>query len=147
MTVNLSDFLPQVDFFYSDDFLSLPHSRKVALVGQMLARQFLLNKNREILAENYYTNPGEIDIVARDKSGRIYFVEVKTRTSERQGRIEESVHLYKQQSLLRAAYVYLYHKGWLGKVSFQIDVVFVQVDLQAKTAKIKYLANVIEDKY
>ncbi len=147
MAINLSDFFSQVDFFYSDDFLSLPRSGKIARIGQMLARQFLLNKGKEILSENYYTNPGEIDIVARDKSGRLYFVEVKTRTSEYKGKIEESVHLYKQQSLLKSAYAYLYQKGWLGEVSFQIDVIFIKIDLQTQTAKIKYLPNVIEDKY
>jgi putative endonuclease len=52
--------------------------KSVGELGEDLACQFLKNKKWRILARNQTIPAGEIDIVAREKSGILVFVEVKT---------------------------------------------------------------------
>ena len=52
---------------------------------------------------------GEIDVIA-EKNGRLYFVEVKTRSGTERGLPEESVTLDKQRRLARLAAWYLQQK-------------------------------------
>lgn len=68
--------------------------------GEDLAADFLRRKGYDIVAVNYTTSFGEIDIVARYK-GTTVFVEVKSRRSERFGVPAEAVHYRKRKKLLR----------------------------------------------
>lgn len=51
--------------------------RSIGRQGEEQARAFLLSRGLEILDSNFYSYFGEIDIIAKSKSG-IHFVEVKT---------------------------------------------------------------------
>ena len=64
--------------------------------GEDLAADFLRRKGYDIVAVNYTTSFGEIDIVARYK-GTTVFVEVKSRRSERFGVPAEAVQCWLQQ--------------------------------------------------
>jgi len=48
--------------------------------GEQQAALFLERRNYMILARNYRTRGGELDIIARDGAGVLCFVEVKTRS-------------------------------------------------------------------
>lgn len=130
-----------VDFLSPIDFTKLNYRQQLGLYGQQAAKYYLLQKNFEILAENFFTRLGEIDLVARNKQG-VRIVEVKTRTTLDRGEPYEAVHKYKLISLQQSAYFFMQTKGWLGKVNFQIDVCSVLIDKINKKAKIKYLENV-----
>ena len=58
--------------------------QKVGRTGETMAVRFLKKKGYKIVAQNYTTPLGEIDIIATDRK-RIAFVEVKTRRSNRYG--------------------------------------------------------------
>ncbi len=146
MIADLSDYVSEVDFFYSPDFISLPAKQKVGVFGQMLARGYLIKHGFEILAENYHTSRGEIDIIAR-KQGKLHFVEVKARTSEAKGVIEDSIHFFKKQHLYFSAYQYLGDKGWLGTYPFQIDAVLITLDKQRRKAFLKFFTNIVDEPY
>jgi putative endonuclease len=85
-----------------------PGSRaaEVGRRGEELAVQFLWKKNYRILHRNFRGPHGELDIIA-ERDGRIYFVEVKTRTSHRLGKPEERVDSRKRQHLRATANHYL----------------------------------------
>ncbi len=144
MAADLSDYLSEIDFFYSPDFISLPIKQKVGIFGQMLARGYLLKRGFEILAENYHAYRGEIDIVAR-KQEEIHFVEVKTRTSKVKGIIEDSIHFFKKQHLYLSAYQFMSDKGWLGVHSFQIDAILITLDKQNKKVFLKFFTNIVDE--
>lgn len=144
MTANLSDYLSEIDFFYSPQFTSLSITQQIGVFGQMLARGYLLKQNFEILAENYHTFRGEIDIVAR-KGEKIHFIEVKTRTSKAKGAIEESVHFFKKRHLYLSAYQYMSDKSWLGVYSFQIDAVLILIDKERKKVFLKFFTNIVSE--
>lgn len=91
--------------------------------GEVLAWKFLTGKGYEILEKNYRCKLGEIDIIAK-KSGRIAFLEVKTRSDETYGTPEESVHPRKQQKIIRSAQWYLKEKR-IQNTSLSFDVLAI----------------------
>ena len=74
--------------------------------AETIAAQFLVRRGLVIVARNFRTRAGEIDLVARD--GRtLVFVEVRMRRSTRFGGAGASITTAKQQRLVAAANAYL----------------------------------------
>ncbi|MBI3290392.1 YraN family protein [Candidatus Microgenomates bacterium] len=71
-------------------------------LGEEYALGLLKKNGYRILAQNFYSRFGEIDIVAVDKKDLV-FVEVKTRWSKSFGNPEEAVTPLKLRHLTRAA--------------------------------------------
>jgi len=74
--------------------------------GEELAARALEQRGYTILARNYRTPIGELDIVARDRQ-HLLFVEVKTRRTAAFGVPAEAVGAHKQRQIMRAAQWYL----------------------------------------
>ena len=74
--------------------------------GEDAAAQLLLKKGYRLVARNYRTRYGEIDIIAR-KGGFLVFVEVKFRRSSKFGTPQEAVNARKQQHMIRSALSYV----------------------------------------
>ena len=91
--------------------------------GEEAAVNFLKNNGYRILARNYKTKLGEIDIIARDKD-TLCFIEVKTRHSDRYGLPAEAVSLPKQRQIAKAALFFLKERNLLEKKA-RFDVVSV----------------------
>ncbi len=70
------------------------------------AEKALRDAGYEILARNFVTRSGEIDIVARE-GAVLCFVEVKGRTGDRFGAPEDAVTGEKRRRIFRAAQTYL----------------------------------------
>jgi putative endonuclease len=78
--------------------------------GEQLAAEYLRRHGMRILARNYRTRLGEIDIIAQDRT-TIALVEVKTRTSAEVAWPYESVGAHKREKLRRLALEYLARHG------------------------------------
>ena len=50
---------------------------KIGQIGEGLACQYLLNNKYKIIDRNYRETWGEIDIICKDRTGVLVFVEVK----------------------------------------------------------------------
>lgn len=74
--------------------------------GETLAARYLRKKRYTLLAANYRTRFGEIDIIAADKK-YIAFVEVKLRGSAAIYTPQEAVTPAKQQRIIKTAMLYL----------------------------------------
>jgi len=74
--------------------------------GEEQAAAYLLRQGLKILAYNFTTPVGEIDIIARSRR-ELIFVEVKTRRSQAYGAPCEAVGPRKQRQILRTAQWYL----------------------------------------
>jgi len=70
------------------------------------AERFLERHGLAIVARNYRTRFGEIDLVARD-GATLVFVEVRLRSSERFGGGAESIGEHKRRRIVAAARQYL----------------------------------------
>lgn len=91
--------------------------------GEELAAEFLRKQGYRILATNYRTPLGEIDLIARHQ-GKLVFIEVKTRSSTRFGLGQEAVHGHKQDRLRKLAAYYLAREGW-QEAAVRFDVVAI----------------------
>jgi len=97
--------------------------RQLGDQGEDLAAAALQKQGYKILARNYLTPLGEIDLIAR-QGKTVVIVEVKTRKSLRFGSPQESVSLAKQKRLRRLADYYLKDKR-LTDAPVRFDVVAV----------------------
>ncbi len=92
--------------------LSLPSTLRSATAkilgtsGENLAARFLQKKGFKILATNWKTRFGELDLIA-SAGDHLYFVEVKTRRSTRFGSPGESITAAKKARLERLGAAYL----------------------------------------
>jgi len=102
------------------------HSQSLKRVGEEAAAQHLIAGGSRILARNYSTRNGEIDIIAEDADG-LAFVEVKCRTSDRFARPSRSVTAKKMQKIRRAADRYFTENGpYEGNWRYDIiEVLFI----------------------
>lgn len=92
--------------------------------GERAAFIFLQHLGYMIVARNFRTVHGEIDLVAWDRD-ILCFVEVKTRATTEHGRPEEAVTTFKQRQILNTALDYL-RKANLHPVNLRFDIVSVQ---------------------
>ena len=81
-------------------------NRAKGFVGERMAQNYVNKLGYEILAINYKTNYGEIDIIAKDREV-IVFIEVKYRKTLRYGRPSEAVTDFKQHKIRSVAQGYL----------------------------------------
>lgn len=84
--------------------------RAVGAVGEEIAEKFLKKQGYKIIEKNYHASRfSEIDIIARHK-GVLVFVEVKMRTSLKNGYGREAVTKNKQDNIRYGAQHYMYFK-------------------------------------
>jgi len=108
--------------------------------GEKEAAAFLEHNGYRIIARNYKTRLGEIDIVASDQD-TICFVEVKTRLSEKFGSPLEAVSVFKQRQIAKTALLYLKeHKLLERRARFDV----VSVKFISDTPKIDLIRNAFE---
>ena len=97
--------------------------------GEDVAAKFLKRNGYRIIARNYKTPLGEIDIIAKD-GNTIVFIEVKTRTSNAFGYPFESVTRKKKDKLKKLALLYL--KKNAHESSARFDVISISSDKDMK---------------
>ncbi len=103
--------------------------------GEALATTYLKNKGYKIIANNYKTKIGEIDIIAQIDN-TIVFVEVKTRTSSAFGDPLEAINYQKQRKIRNVATYYLKSKGLLD-TNCRFDAIAVLGDDEASIRHIE----------
>lgn len=111
----------------------------VGQTGEDLAAGHLLRNGFQIVARNWRFRYWEVDIIA-SRGKFLHFIEVKTRTSHRYGKPEESITREKMNHLRNIAEEYQYqHPEWK----------FIQFDVMAVTIMHGELKEifVIEDVY
>lgn len=102
------------------------NNREKGSAYEELAASFFIEKNYTILARNYRTKTGEIDLVAQDPhDGCIVFVEVKYRKSARKGQPFESVTSKKQQKIYRTAQWFIQEHGTGQYRKYRFDVLSI----------------------
>jgi len=108
--------------------------------GENLARVFLKKKGYNIVAHNFRSRFGEIDLILR-KNREFRFIEVKYRRSEEYGLPQESVQKRKQAKIRKTAVLWLK----LRRLPMDSEVHFDVLAINQKTSKISY--DYIEDAF
>jgi putative endonuclease len=91
--------------------------------AEALAAQYLARQGLTIVARNFRTRFGEIDVIAKDGS-TLVFVEVRLRSSERFGGALESITAQKRARMIAAARGYLATIG--GEPACRFDAILMQ---------------------
>lgn len=114
---------------------------EIGALGEQLAVDHLEGVGLRVLARNWRCRYGELDVIATDDASRgVVFVEVKTRTSDQFGGVEQAVTPAKVRRLRRLAGL------WLGQQSgrwaaVRIDVVTVRIG-RRRTPEITHIQGV-----
>ena len=84
----------------------MTYALRVGAGAEEIAAEFLEAKGMRIVARNFRTRFGEIDLVARDGESLV-FVEVRLRTNDYFGGAADSVDVPKRARVIAAARAYL----------------------------------------
>lgn len=122
---------PQIEF--SKQVLTARRS-KLWHHGENLTVQRLQMQGWRVLNTNWRVGKfSEIDIIARDQTGLLVFIEVKTRITAKEPGIQmqgfESVGYSKRQKIVTSAMIYL-HQNRLLEQGYRIDVVVVNYEMK-----------------
>lgn len=82
------------------------HNRALGQWGESLAADHLARQGFDIIARNFRTPYGEIDLIAQNAQFLV-FVEVKTRSADTYGFPEASITRQKREHLIASAQAYL----------------------------------------
>jgi len=102
--------------------------------GENIALKFLIDKDFELVEQNYQNKLGEIDLIMRDREWLV-FVEVKYKSDDWQGTPEEMINKGKLYQVRRVAESYIYLKKPKEK-KYRIDAVCILNE------KIKHYENI-----
>jgi len=92
--------------------------------GEEQAAAAIESAGMEIIAKNYRSKTGEIDIIALDKD-TIVFIEVKTWSAFGMEDLGYGIDIKKQQKIIKTAKFFLLENRKYSNMSIRFDVVFI----------------------
>ena len=98
----------------------MAHHNELGKLGEKIASDYLLKNGYEVLAQNFYFDKAEIDIIAKKDNNTLVVVEVKTRNSDFFGDPQEFVTPSKIKLLVKAANEYVISNDLDMEVRFDI---------------------------
>ena len=107
--------------------------KQIGRWGEDQACLFLQRKGFNIVEKNFFTNFGEIDIIAC-KGDDFYFIEVKTR-SKGSLASTEAISARKIRNMERLAGIYCYRRGVKG-VSIMLAGIIIAIDRAKKSIEV-----------
>ena len=116
--------------------------KELGLLGEKLAKEFLIKQGYKIIAQNYKNYFGEIDIIAKEGDFFV-FVEVKTRTANSDWLPEESITKKKQKKLIRISSQYLIENR-ISSENFRIDSVAVEINKYNHQTEIRHIKDAVK---
>lgn len=111
--------------------------------GEAVAAEYLRKKRFQILATNYRTRFGEIDIIAANRK-YLVFVEVKLRKNDRFAAAAEFVHTVKQNRIRTTASCYLATYPTDLQPRFDVIEVYAPQGTDTKRPTISHLEDAFE---
>ena len=114
--------------------------------GERQARLYLEAHGYTLLAANFRTRNGEIDLVTRQGS-ELVFIEVKTRRGGAFGGPEESISPSRAERLALVAEEYMQSSGcgpYDSESEWRIDLVCLNLDRGGKLLSIDHIPNAVE---
>ncbi|MEK9147633.1 MAG: YraN family protein [Patescibacteria group bacterium] len=113
------------------------NKKEVGQLGERVAEKYLKDKGYKLLSRNWLSKIGEIDLIfKRDKI--LVFVEVKALIKLTNSfNPEMHFNYFKQNKMRQLAKLYINFKG-LSNISFQIDLVAVEINEYGKVLDIRH---------
>ena len=102
----------------------------IGTTAELKAEKYLTQRGLKLVARNYRSKAGEIDLIMSDQQFLI-FVEVRYKRYTDWASPAESVTYQKQRKIIKAAKQYLLTHDPLGRLSCRFDVVAMTGKLQS----------------
>lgn len=111
--------------------------------GERVAALALQQRGYTILARNYRTRAGELDLIARDADG-LAFVEVRARRGDTRGTPEESLTPRKRARLVAVAHEFLQAHSEYAECAWRIDLVAIELDRAGRLTRLDIIKGAVE---
>ena len=108
--------------------------------GEQLAARYLQRRGYELLAANYRSRFGEIDLIAA-RGAYLVFVEVKLRRDDRYGSAAAFVDARKQLRLRQTAETWLLEHPDERQPRFDVIEIYAPAGLQTRRPALHHLEN------
>lgn len=112
--------------------------------AERMAVKMLADAGYRILATNYRSRLGEIDVIALAEDV-IVFVEVKQRTGSRYGRAVEAVDQAKIQRILQTADLFIAEHPEHAERIWRLDLVAITLNRGGTVERLEHIENLIVD--
>ncbi len=118
----------------------LSNPKKLGRWGERYSEKFLKRKGLKLLARNFSSRDGEIDLVMVDRDSSVVFIEVKTRANEQFDSAESAINYSKKNKLVRTAKLFCRKYG-IENRALRFDAVIVVVGESAKP-QVRHYQNI-----
>ena len=108
--------------------------------GEEKAARFLTEQGYTVLARNFHSRYGEIDLIAEDGEFLV-FVEVKLRASVSHGLPEETVTPRKQEKLRLTAETYLQTHETDKQPRFDVVALYARDGMETQPLPVRHIKN------
>lgn len=119
------------------------NKRSVGSYFESLAASYLEDQGMEIIARNYRSRMGEIDLIGKEKAEEeigyqkvltdyLVFIEVKYRSGGISGDPTEAVDFHKRWQISKTALYFLQEKGYSEDTPIRFDVIGIDADLRVR---------------
>jgi putative endonuclease len=115
------------------------HNIALGRWGEQLAESLLLKSGARILARNYRTDPGEIDLVIEHEDDLVA-VEVKTRTDLDLEAPEEAVTRWKLRRMILGLETFAIQND-MEERHWRLDVVAVELDVDGAVRRCEHIRD------
>jgi putative endonuclease len=112
----------------------------IGQTGEDMAAQYLVSKGWQLIARNWRTKRGELDIAAHDGL-QLVIVEVRTTTSQQFGLGLESVGTRKQEQVRRVAMEFIQQHNY-AHLAVRFDVISVLLSKDREFIDLQHLEGV-----
>lgn len=117
------------------------NKRSIGDSAEDRAARYLRKQGHQILERNFNCRFGEIDLITRDRSGFLVFVEVRHRTDSAFASAAESITPVKQDRIRKTAQIYLSRHQNLSTLPCRFDVIALQQASDSRKIVINWLQN------
>ena len=111
--------------------------------GEAAAADYLRKKHYKIVAANYYSRYGEIDLIAQNREFLV-FVEVKLRKNDRFARAGEYVNRQKQDRIRMTASIYLSEHPTSLQPRFDVIEVYAPQGRDTRHPEIRHMEDAFQ---
>jgi putative endonuclease len=111
--------------------------------GERVAALLLTQRGYKIIARNFRTRTGEMDLIAEDADG-LAFVEVRARRGDGMTP-EESLTPRKRKRLLAVAQEFLAAHSEFANHAWRIDLVALELNRAGRIARLDVLKGIVEE--
>ncbi len=121
----------------------MKHTNLLGPWGEALAADYLRRHGYRVVAANFRTRVGEIDLIAR-KDGFVAFIEVKLRADARFGEAREFVDYRKRERIRKTALLWLARHQGPEQPRFDVMEIYAPEGMKTSSPRIVYIENAFE---